>query len=122
MKYNKHTIDKILTALADGQGRVRACKIAGIDYQTFINWYNSKVEFFEAVKKAEEVGYDKIRDICERKIIEDKAWQAAAWTLERLFPQRYGKAETINHKFDDKVLPKTIEIPDVSNNNSAEED
>lgn len=51
MKYNKHTIDKILTALADGQGRVRACKIAGIDYQTFINWYNSKVEFFEGVKK-----------------------------------------------------------------------
>jgi hypothetical protein len=120
MKYEKHIIDKILNALADGQGRVRACKIAGIEYQTFMNWYNSKVEFFEAVKKAEEVGYDKIRDVCERKIIEDRMWQAAAWFLERKFPEKYGKIETLKYKDEGGLLPKHLELKDLSGDDDSD--
>lgn len=89
MKYDKDTVKKIIDALADGQGRVRACKIAGISYQTFVNWMSEKIEFIEAVKKAEETGNDKIKDICQRRIIEDKSWQSAAWWLERNYPDVY---------------------------------
>lgn len=109
MKYNKHIISKIEAALQDGQGRVRACKIANIHYSTFLDWLENKPEFSELVKKAEDCGNDKIKDICKRRIIEDKNWQSAAWWLERNYPdhykQRFGqdldiKPEKPNISFD----------------------
>jgi len=51
MKYNKATIKKIIAALADGQGRVRAVKAAGISFETFCRWMNYD-EFSEQVKKS----------------------------------------------------------------------
>ena len=89
MKYNKHTIDKITQALRDGQGRVRACKVANISYECFMDWMRNKDEFSELIKKAEDDGNDKIKDLQKRKIIEDKSWQSAAWWLERNYPDQY---------------------------------
>ena len=41
MKYNKSTVNKILTALADGQGRVAAVKEAGFPFKPFVcGWRN----------------------------------------------------------------------------------
>ena len=96
MKYGKERVKKITQALCDGQGRVRACKIAGIRYDTFMEWMRSKPEFSEAVKKAEATGNDKIKDICQRRIIEDKSWQSAAWWLERTDPANYGQRNNLN--------------------------
>ena len=45
MKYDKEHIDKFIAALKEGQGRVRACKTANINYQTFLNWMETKIEF-----------------------------------------------------------------------------
>ena len=96
MKYGKEMVKKITQALCDGQGRVRACKIAGIRYDTFMEWMRSKPEFSEAVKKAEATGNDKIKDICQRRIIEDKSWQSAAWWLERTDPANFGQRNSLN--------------------------
>ena len=96
MKYGKERVKKITQALCDGQGRVRACKIAGIYYDTFMEWMRSKPEFSEAVKKAEATGNDKIKDICKRRIIEDKSWQSAAWWLERTDPANFGQRNNLN--------------------------
>jgi len=104
MKYNKSTIKKITQALCDGQGRVRACKIAGIHYDTFMEWMRSKPEFAEAVKKAEATGNDKIKDICQRRIIEDKSWQSAAWWLERTDPANYGQRNNLNINFEKPLI------------------
>ena len=52
MKYNKSTVNKIIAALADGQGRVAAVKEAGISFQAFCVWLEKYSEFFERVKKA----------------------------------------------------------------------
>ena len=89
MKYTPHITQKIFDALADGQGRVRACKMAGITYETFMDWMRNKIEFSERIKKAEDVGNDKIKDLCKRRIIEDKSWQSGAWWLERSYPDEY---------------------------------
>ena len=96
MKYGKEMVKKITQALCDGQGRVRACKIAGIHYDTFREWMRSKPKFSEAVKKAEDTGNDKIKDICKRRIIEDKSWQSAAWWLERTDPANFGQRNNLN--------------------------
>ena len=96
MKYNKSTTNKILTALADGQGRVAAVKEAGISFQAFCVWLEKYSEFFERVKKAEEIGYKKIHDVCERRVIEDQSWQSGAWWLERTDPANYGQRNNLN--------------------------
>jgi len=104
-KYNKDTVLSLLTALSEGQGRVRACKLAGISYETFSEWIENKVEFVDAVKKAESVGNDKIADICKRRIIEDESWQSAAWWLERNFPEQYALRSKMEHTIQ---TPKII--------------
>jgi hypothetical protein len=96
MKFDKHHIDKIIKALEDGQGRVRAVAAAGITYETFMEWLRSKTEFSESVKKAEDTGNDKIKDICKRRIIEDKSWQSGAWWLERNYPDQYRERKNID--------------------------
>lgn len=32
------------------------------------------------------------------------AWQASAWFLERLYPDKYGKKDTIEHKYEIKMI------------------
>jgi hypothetical protein len=98
MKYDKEHIKLFIDALSDAQGRVRACKIANINYQTFLDWMNDerKPEFSEAVKKAEFQGNDKLRDLSVRKIVEDKSWQSGAWWLERNFPKEFANKTGID--------------------------
>jgi hypothetical protein len=90
MKYDKEHTEKIIEALQNGEGRVRACKAAGISYETFTVWME-KPELSELVKKAEETGEDKIKDLAKRGIIEkfQEHWQAGAWWLERNYPDQY---------------------------------
>jgi hypothetical protein len=108
MKYTAHITNKIFDALADGQGRVRACKIAGISYDTLLDWLSKYTEFSEALKKAEDCGNDKIKDICKRRIIEDKSWQSAAWWLERNYPNEYRDRKDITTNGKDINKPQII--------------
>lgn len=91
MKFNDEHIKPLIESLQNGDGRVRACKAAGIHYSTFLNWLNDpdKSDFSERVKKAEQTGNDRIKDLCLRKIIENKSWQSSAWILERRFPDEF---------------------------------
>ena len=101
MKYNAHTIKKITDALSDGQGRVRACRFAGICHETFMNWMNTYSEFSDAIKKAEENGNDYLKDLCKRRVIKDKSWQSAAWWLERNYPMEY----SLRYFNENNVIP-----------------
>jgi hypothetical protein len=99
MKYTPETIAIIIDSLTKGNGRVVSCAKAHIDYQTFLNWMADprKVEFVEAVKKAEIAGYN--FDEEQYKGVIKKAagagtWQAAAWMLER----RHGYTARINNE------------------------
>ena len=88
MKYNEKNVEKFCNALKEGTGRVRACKAVKIHYCTFIEWME-KPEFAKLVEKAESTGNDLIKDLCKRKIIEDKSWQSGAWWLERNYPEEF---------------------------------
>lgn len=113
MKYTKETIDTIRKSLEDGDGRVRACKKANISYETFLDWQDIdsprfSSEFSELVKKAENVGNDKIKDICKRRIIENNTWQSAAWWLERNYPAQYRVRNEIDIKNTDGSLKDAL--------------
>lgn len=100
MKYTEDTIKKIEESLQKGDGRVRAVNQAGIDYATFMRWMHDerKAKFANRIKKAEDAGNDKIKDICKRRIIENETWQSAAWWLERNYPDEYRNKQEHEHK------------------------
>ena len=79
-----------------------SCDYAGISQQAYYSYVKKAeediakgkktkyVEFYDAVKKAEAsfrvFHMSKIRDAAE-----SGSWQASAWSLERRFPEEYGK-------------------------------
>lgn len=89
-KKNPETIRKILEALTQGASLEHAAQYAGINHQTLRNWRFSDQEFFDECEKARakmEVG---MLAVISNAAIKGQ-WQAAAWKLERIFPERYGR-------------------------------
>ncbi|MFH1670394.1 MAG: hypothetical protein ABIA92_02300 [Patescibacteria group bacterium] len=86
-KYTEDTINGICKWIMGGNSYVDACTMAGISYQTFNEWRHEKSEFSDAIKKAEAkckaARISRILDASEEK------WQAAAWWLERRYPDEY---------------------------------
>ncbi len=118
MKYDAAHIDPLLKALEDGEGRVRACKMINIAYQTFLRWLEDS-EFCERIKKAEADGNDRIKDLQKRKIIEDKSWQSGAWWLERNYPEEFKLRQDLNigsvHQTIDDLFPSEEELDEAAN-------
>jgi hypothetical protein len=89
----------IVDALGAGHYREVACKLAGIDRRTLLNWLKrgqrerSGVyrDLYLAVERAEAKA-----EVFHLKNIETastKSWFASAWFLERKHPERWGKRE-----------------------------
>jgi transposase len=83
-------VDKLTQAIRLGATYQLACDYAGITRETFYQWLNNKPDFSDAVKDAEGKGalgwLAKIEQAAS-----DGNWQAAAWKLERRYPQMYGR-------------------------------
>lgn len=113
MKYNKETICIIRTSIEELQGRVNAAKNAGISYQTLLNWLNPehpnfRPELVEIIKEAELFAAEKGKDVAVAAIFAqmEKHWQAAAWWLERNFPDQYSQKNV--HNVDAIIRGKTV--------------
>ena len=114
-KYTEETINTLLQGLREGKGRHKACKEAGIAYLTFLRWIDDKekVSFVTQVKQAEREGNQVTKETCEQAIMNaatnnDKPiWQAAAWLLERKFPEEYRNKQ--EHEHSGKLEIKTSE-------------
>jgi hypothetical protein len=115
--------DKIVKALRAGNYRTTAAKVAGIHDATFYNWIKwgeaqkkgRYFEFFEAVKKAEAEGEAAL--IATINVASKDTWQAAAWILERKYPDRWGRKDalamsgTLEHSGEVKHdVTKTLEL------------
>ena len=87
MKYGKEITDEIANHIKLGMGRVDACRLANIHYDTFTVWME-KPEFSESIKRAESEFKQRNVAIIQRAAI--KSWQAAAWLLERKFFDEFG--------------------------------
>lgn len=89
-KYTPETVDKLTQAIRLGATYQLACNYAGIGVSTFHDWLNAKPEFSQAIKEAE----GKAAVLWLGKIEQaasDGNWQAAAWKLERRYPDMYGR-------------------------------
>lgn len=85
----------------------------GVAPQTFSRWINhpsteNQRELCEAMKKGEvERKAALVMRVMEAS---DKSWQAAAWLLERKYPQEYAKAQRIMDTTDTAVLKAAKEL------------
>lgn len=78
----------ILEALRDGMPRELTAHLVGVARSTLGEWLRSP-RFADAVAQAEaEMVHDALEAI--RRAAESGTWQAAAWLLERRYPQRFG--------------------------------
>ena len=89
---------RVVEAIRAGNYKEVAARYAGIGESTFYEWLKrgashrvGYVEFAEAVKNAEAEA--EVRDVAliEKAAMEN--WTAAAWRLERRYPDRWGRRE-----------------------------
>lgn len=117
MKYDKEHIDIIINQLNEGNGRVAACKAAGISYHTFLSWMEDpeKVQFLQSVKKAEAEGENRIEDLAVRAILSkfSTQWQSAAWWLERKLPEKYRNRAEVMAKISQEQTDAILKAFDV---------
>ena len=110
-KLNIDTHNKIISAIRAGNYIETAAAYAGIDKSTLYDWlkrgerekqrvaqnprYKIRkseepyVEFSNAVEKA--LAEAEVRDVAIIAKAAEEQWQAAAWRLERKFPDRWGR-------------------------------
>lgn len=107
-KYTPATVKRIVDAIRVGATFEMACAYGGISHETFCEWRRKYPEFLEAVKAAEGAGVVTWLAVIEQAA-KDGAWQAAAWKLERKYPQQYGRR--VINSFEDITPDK---IPDMT--------
>lgn len=94
-KYTPETVKKIVDAVRLGATYRLACDFAGITEETFSQWRKRYPEFSAQIKEAE--GQGAIGWLARiEKAANDGTWQAAAWKLERRYPESYGR-QVIEH-------------------------
>ncbi len=89
----------IISAIRAGLSYERAALFAGISESTFYNWKERGeregegiyFEFLEDLKKAEIEG--EVRNLAIISKAAEKQWQAAAWLLERRYPDLWGRVD-----------------------------
>lgn len=90
--------ERVCEAIAQGATYALAAKYAGIHYDTFNEWMKAGEEaesgefsdFSDAVKEAE--GKAAVKWLKKIEVAANKGnWTAAAWKLERRYPQEYGR-------------------------------
>lgn len=94
MKYCQEMTDEISKYLEEGMNRVDACILAGVSYQTFLNWME-KFEFLESIKRAETKFKNKNIAIIQKAAV--KSWQAAAWLMERKYSDEFALKQKFEH-------------------------
>lgn len=108
-KYNPETVKKIVDAIRVGATHELAAAYAGINQDTLTNWKHRYSDFSDAIKEAEGAGAVGWLAKIE-KAANDGNWQAAAWKLERRYPQQYGRR--VINSFEDTPVEKIPEMTD----------
>lgn len=104
-KLSAQVQEKIVAALRVGATYEHAALVAGVSYDSFRRWmlqgerdsHGRFCEFCQAIKRAEaEAAVRWLARI--EQAANDGAWQAAAWKLERRYPEQWGRRDRMEVK------------------------
>jgi hypothetical protein len=93
-------IEEICNYIAAGYSYAQSAKLAGIAESTFFRWKNlgqfgdadpAYQLFFIEVQEASEFSEGEALQLVRSAAIRERNWKAAAWFLERRFPEKYEK-------------------------------
>lgn len=89
-RYTADRVDRLLASLRLGATHRIAAQCAGIGVSTMRDWLRDKPMFADAVREAEAYGAVLMLERITTAANEG-TWQAAAWLLERRYPDMYGR-------------------------------
>lgn len=96
-KLTPERAEALIELLRDGVYVETACAACGVGTSTFYRWMTIDrepyVEFRDAVKKAEAEAETRAVEVVRNAAT--TSWQAAAWWLERKFPERWGRRDCL---------------------------
>jgi hypothetical protein len=114
-KYTPERSKRLLDAIRMGATYELACNYAGISPDTFDRWRKAHADFAEQVKEAE--GAAAVGWLAKiEKAANDGEWQAAAWKLERRYPQMYGRRVQEMQGKDGGPLAIVVQYADANHN------
>lgn len=92
-KYAPEVVQRIVQAIELGATHELAAAYGGISVDTMASWRKRYPDFSEQIKTAE--GRAAVKWLAKiEQAASDGTWQAAAWKLERRYPQDYGRTVT----------------------------
>lgn len=97
--YTPKIIAAICKLISIGMTQKQTADLVGVRESTISNWKKEHPEFRDKVEKANAVFARTNVKIIQKAA--SRTWQAAAWLLERRYPEIYAKREVQLHKFDD---------------------
>lgn len=93
-KCTKELIAEAVELKSGGMSNRDMCAVLGVSESTFYKWLSdprskNQSELSEALKKAESKWKASLRGRISKA--SDKDWKAAAWMLERTYPEEFGR-------------------------------
>jgi hypothetical protein len=105
---------KLIEAMETGMDLTDAAAMEGIG-QFKLDSFRSDPDFEEIVQKCQaKCEFEHITNI--KLAGQMGQWQASAWFLERKFPKKYGKKDTIRHEYEVKISSFMSAVLQVVNN------
>lgn len=108
-KLNEETINDLTLCISQGMTNKDACTVAGIATSTFYGWINDpsnelEKELADRVERARVVRkMQLLQTIFDAA--ENGCWQAAAWYLERRYPEEFAKPD----RYHDQGITEAVE-------------
>lgn len=98
--------ERVIEATRKGLTRAICARLAGVAPSTLYKALREDAEFSQRVKTAQADGEQALIDTIRAASAEPKHWTAAAWLLERRYPERYGPPK---QRLQHEVTPMTPE-------------
>jgi transposase-like protein len=92
-KYTPDRVQKIINALRAGNHLATAARYAGVSPNIVKKWVELYPEFALAVDEADAAS--EVRNVAIIQKEAEKRWVAAAWLLERKYPEKWGKVDRV---------------------------
>ena len=119
LKLTEQLIEDAAKLIEAGNYQKHVAQALGVDESTWYRWLREgeqsedendlKYKFYQSIKKAEAKAVARNVALIQRAA-QDGNWQAAAWWLERRFPEEWGKKDKLNLKTDDGIKIQIVKV------------
>jgi len=116
-KLTKELIEKAAVLIEMGNYQKHVAQALGVSEETWYRWLREgeraknglKRQFYESIKKAEGRAIARHVSLIHQAA-QNGNWQAAAWLLERRYPQEWGRKDKFDFSSDGNLRIEIVKI------------